>query len=542
MKAHRGNSAAFRRKLWDAFHFWTGALGGLQFQASMNEKQELLKLIETMSPGSQDSLLQSICYKLSKSKTTNFTLSAAIDALGHDDHLCLLTGEIGYFISSYQCISIRKELKELAQRLQLAAKTRQLSSDEITQLVGGFSEESLEAINLICALCDFALVSRANSRDWLQNLVSSKQIIVFVRTLQEVCVNAKPYGFSKTQLEWLWALLRLIDSYPYGKVLLKQAMLVKPSARLAPDSFGNSKSKRRLIEVKNALTELAELIEISIPELRTHLRDADLVAALKEKVPAFLGDKDLPTVLTSLSTEWSHLAKAMIDIIRDTTLFNYDENVQSLKSAIDMVKKSVDLPELLCWGESNEAKRKRFVYDNLFKEGMVNPLEFFSVIGENSALAQPKKFNTIDPEHMESMFDKFITKVKEYPKIFDEMLKKSSRAAPLTAIERALLPPLEVNVAELEMPKLPAIKEFDFRTVFDELADSFENSKDLADEFVKTMNIWKEKDLFATSTRQDLIDTLCSVLYGTVDHVDMTPIMLLLSQFEANGITNYDEQ
>jgi len=92
------------------------------------------------------------------------------------------------------------------------------------------------------------------------------------------------------------------------------------------------------------------------------------------------------------------------------------------------------------------------------------------------------------------------------------------------------------------MPKLPAIKEFDFRTVFDELADHFKNSKDLADEFVKTMNIWKEKDLFATSTRQDLIDTLCSVLYGTVDHVDMTPIMLLLSQFEANGITNYDEQ
>jgi hypothetical protein len=541
MKAHRRNSAAFRRKLWDAFHFWTGALGGLHSQASMSEKQELLKLLETLSQGSQDSLLQSICYKFNKSKT-NFTLSAAIDALGYDDHLCLLTGEIGYFISSYQCIPIKKELRELAQRLQLAAKTRELSPDEIERLSGGFSEESCEAINLICALCDFAQVSKSSGRDWLQNLVSSKQIVTFVRTLQEVCVNVKPYGFSKTQMEWLWSLLKLIDSYSFGKVLLKQAMLVKPSARLAPDNFGNSKSKRRLVEAKNALTELAELTEKSIPELRTHLRDADLVAALKEKVPALLGNKDLSAVLASLSTEWSHLAKAIIDIIRDTTLFNYDENVQSLKSAIDMVKKSVDLPELLCWGEPNEAKRKRFVYENLFKEGMVDPLDFFSIVGENSALAQPKKFNTIDPEHMESMFDKFITKVKEHPKIFEEMLKKSSRAAPLAAIEHALLPPLEVNVAELEMPKLPAIKEFDFRTVFDELADHFKNSKDLADEFVKTMNIWKEKDLFATSTRQDLIDTLCSVLYGTVDHVDMTPIMLLLSQFEANGITNYDEQ
>lgn len=292
MNAHRRNSAAFRRKLWDAFHFWTGALGGLQFQASMNEKQELLKLIETLSPGSQDSLLQSICYKLNKSKTTNFTLSAAIDALDHDDHICLLTGEIGYFITSYQCIPIKNALREFAQRLQLAAKTRELSPDEIERLSGGFSDESCEAINLICALCDFAQVSKIGSRNWLQNLVSSKQIITFVRTLQEVCVNVKPYGFSKTQLEWLWNLLRLIDGYPYGKVLLKQAMLVKPSARLAPDSFGNSKSKRRLVETKNALTELAELIEISIPELRTHLRDADLVAALKEKVPAFLGDKD----------------------------------------------------------------------------------------------------------------------------------------------------------------------------------------------------------------------------------------------------------
>ena len=284
------------------------------------------------------------------------------------------------------------------------------------------------------------------------------------------------------------------------------------------------------------------MAEKSIPELRTHLRDADLVATLKEKVPALLGDKDLSAVLTSLSTEWSHLAKAIIDIIRDTTLFNYDENVQSLKSAIDMVKKSVDLPELLCWGEPNEAKRKRFVYENLFKEGMVDPLDFFSIVGENSALAQPKKFNTIDPEHMESMFDKFITKVKEHPKIFEEMLKKSSRAAPLAAIERALLPPLEVNVAELEMPKLPAIKDFDFRTAFDELAGYFENSKGLVEEFVKTMNTWKEKELFATSTRQDLIDTFCSVFYGEQEHVDMTPIMLLLAQFEANGITNYGEQ
>jgi hypothetical protein len=296
------------------------------------------------------------------------------------------------------------------------------------------------------------------------------------------------------------------------------------------------------VETSNALTSLAVLISKPLPELRTYLNDVDLIAALKEKIPLFLGDKDLVTVMTWLSEEWAVLIKDMIDIIRDTTLFNYDVNINSLKASIAETKKCATIPELLCWGEPNEAKRKRWVYENLFKEGMVDPVKFFSIVGENSALAQPKKFNTIDPEHMQSMFDDFIAKVRKHPEVFDEMLKKSSRAAPLAAIERALLPPLEVNVADLVMPKLAVIKEFDFPSVFAEVASHFEDPKEVEEDFVKAMELWKEKDLFATSSRDDLIETLRSILFDDAECVDMTPILLLLAEFEAHGVTQYGEK
>jgi len=505
--------------------------------------EQLLKILEEIPEGNRQRFVDGIARKNVFNNVTR--MDTLVKTMENHQRICVPLGEFGALLEDlryYEKAAYEKLLK-FSTELQKNAKAYVIPEDDLKRLSDWLDGESHQtAIKIVCEVGKIPPpIDLQAQPKWLVEVVQSR-LHDFVTALQETSLHGEAFGLTAHERDCCARTRKVFESNVTGTIVLRLAHLNKSHSRKSSETFANSKSKRRIVETSNALTELAKERSIPVPELRTLLKDADLVDALNEKVPTFLGGKDFPTVMASLTEEWATLANAMIGTICDKTLFNYNKNVEDLQYAINYVRSTVSLPELLCWGEPNEAKRKRWVYENLFKEGMVDPVKFFSIVGENSALAQPKKFNTIDPEHMQSMFDDFITKVRKHPEVFDEMLKKSSRAAPLAAIERALLPPLEVNVADLVMPKLAVIKEFDFPSVFAEVASHFEDPKAVEEEFVKAMELWKEKDLFATSSRDDLIETLRSILFDDADCVDMTPILLLLAEFEAHGITQYGEK
>jgi hypothetical protein len=278
-----------------------------------------------------------------------------------------------------------------------------------------------------------------------------------------------------------------------------------------------------------------------------------MLAEMKKTIPQFLGDKTFSQLLTELPVVWAHLADAIINIVTDKQLFNYTVNVEFLQENLSKVKAQADISELLCWGEPSKEKRMVYVYENLFSKGMVDLSTFFIRINEPVTLAQPKRFNTLDPEHMKSMFNRFMNDVR-HPynlpaghtslTLLERMMEKSPRAAPLAAIEKALIPSFDVNMAELVMPRYDLPKEFSFAAAFDGLVAAIGEfpTSGVAEKYLATMKLWQDNNLFAGSSRDDLVQTLCQLFYpDTEGQGDRTPALLLIAEFERNGVVAFKE-
>lgn len=442
-------------------------------------------------------------------------------------------------------------LKEFADRKQKCFPVFSLEDSEVLFLARSWFcyKDKLQPVRLIAL---YAKVAIPTHHDQIPALFltcyKDDRMAKFFAAIGMIMADGAKDGITGYELEQVGKIRSEFEKHPTGNVILRQAAGNKLSRSII--SAGADKRQKR----ENALTALAAARKLSEPELRTYLNDVELLAALNRDIPQFLDGKSFAQVLSELPPIWADLADALINIITDKQLFNQTANVQALQASLEKIKANADVTELLCWNEPSPEKRKIYIYENLFSKGMVLVSTFFNRIGEPLTLAQPQRFKTIDPEHMKIMFNKFLLGVRDpHTKLplghtnltlLEQMMEKSPRAAPLATIARVLLPSADVDAKDLVMPRYELAKEFSFATAFADLVAACGefSTSGVAEKYLATMQLWKDRNLFATTSRDDLVQTLCGIFYpDTEGQGDRTPALLLIAEFEQHGVVEFKE-